>query len=47
MAFLPFLGKKCGFFGDGGSKKLNNLLQNIAKDVLFESSTLQIGWGAI
>ena len=32
MVFLlPFLGKKCGFFGDGGSEKLDNLIQNLAK----------------
>ena len=31
--FPPFLGKKCGFFDDGGSKTLNNLLPNLAKHV--------------
>ena len=35
------------FFGDGGSETLNNVLQNLAKHVFFESGTLKIGWGAL
>ena len=48
MAFFwPFLGQKCGFFGDGVSEKLDYLLQNLAKHFFFESSTLKIGWWAL
>ena len=48
MAFFGHFGaKNAVFFGDGGSKTINNLVQILAKDVLFESSTLKIGWGAL
>ena len=48
MAFFGhFWAKKCGFFGDGGSKTIDHLLQNLAKHLFFESSTLKIGWRAL
>ena len=48
MAFsLAILGQKMGFFGDGGSKTIDNLLQNLAKHFFLESSTLETGWGAL
>ena len=43
MAFLAILGQKMRFFGDGGSKTIDNLLQKIAEIFFFESSTLKIG----
>ena len=45
--FLAIFGQKCGFFGDGGSKTIDNVLQNLAKHVFFESGTLKIGYGAL
>ena len=44
--FLAIFGQKMRFFGDGGSKTIHNLLQNL-ETLCFESSTLRIGWGAL
>ena len=48
MAFFGyFWAKNAVFFGDGGSEKVDYLLNNLAKQFFFESSTLKIGWGAL
>ena len=48
MAFFGhFWANNAVFFADGGSETLDNLLQKIAKQILFDSSTLKIRWGAL
>ena len=47
MAFFWFFWAKNAVFGDGGSEKLGYLLQNLAKHLCLESSTLKIGCGAL
>ena len=45
--FGHFWAEKCGFFGDGGSQTLNNVLQKPCITRSSESTTLKIGYGAL
>ena len=48
MAFFVIFGQKMRFFfSDGGSEKLNNLLQKTCITRFSESTTLKIGYGAL
>ena len=44
---MAFFGQKKRFFGDGGSRTLDHLLQKNCKTRLIESSTLKIWYGAL
>ena len=43
MAFLAIFGQNMRFFGYGGSKILDNLLQNVAKHVLLSPAPSKQG----